>query len=203
MSPILKGVVASGKTASTISTSSYESIQTVTVGSGGAADITFSSIPSTYKHLQIRAIAQSDRGTYGIDNLGIQVGNGSIDTGANYSWHGVYSRYDSGTTPQSNGGANDTYIRLDYSSVGTGVSNSFGANIIDFLDFSNTSKYKTVRTLGVNEINGLIAGYGGGIGLYSGSWRSLSAITTLKFYPLYGSNFRQYTTFALYGIKGA
>lgn len=32
----------------------YDSIATTTVGAGGAASITFSSIPSTYQHLQIR-----------------------------------------------------------------------------------------------------------------------------------------------------
>ena len=41
-------------------TSSYESIATVSVGSGGQSSIVFSSIPSTYKHLQLRAIARTD-----------------------------------------------------------------------------------------------------------------------------------------------
>ena len=50
--PIL-GVIDSAKTGNL---SSYESIQTITVGSGGASTIVFSSIPSTYAHLQIRAL---------------------------------------------------------------------------------------------------------------------------------------------------
>ena len=40
----------------------YDSIATVVVGSGGASSITFSSVPSTYKHLQIRFIARNDVG---------------------------------------------------------------------------------------------------------------------------------------------
>ena len=40
---------------------SYESIQTVTVGLGGAANVEFTSIPATYTHLQIRGISKTDR----------------------------------------------------------------------------------------------------------------------------------------------
>ena len=47
---------------------SYESIATVTVGAGGSSSISFTSIPSTYKHLQIRAITR-DTGTSYINNL--------------------------------------------------------------------------------------------------------------------------------------
>jgi hypothetical protein len=50
--PIL-GIIASAITGNLVTTS-YESIETVTVGSGGSATVTFSSIPATYTHLQIK-----------------------------------------------------------------------------------------------------------------------------------------------------
>jgi hypothetical protein len=53
--PIL-GIIASSKL--TVS-NSYESIATTTVGSGGSATVTFSSIPATYKHLQVRTLIRS------------------------------------------------------------------------------------------------------------------------------------------------
>ena len=56
MTPISLGIFASANT--TVGTS-YESIATVSVGSGGAANVEFTSIPGTYTHLQIRAIGQT------------------------------------------------------------------------------------------------------------------------------------------------
>ena len=66
------------------STNSYESIATVTVGAGGSSSISFSSIPSTYKHLQIRSINLSSS----TDNNILMRFNS--DSGANYSRHYVY-----------------------------------------------------------------------------------------------------------------
>ena len=63
-----------------LSTNNFSSIATVTVGSGGASSITFSSIPSTYTHLQLRIMGF----TTGAVNYGIQF-NG--DSGGNYSYH--------------------------------------------------------------------------------------------------------------------
>jgi len=59
---------------------SYESIQTVTVGAGGTATVTFSSIPATYTHLQIRGIARASADT----QLDVTLNS---DTGSNYSYH--------------------------------------------------------------------------------------------------------------------
>ena len=67
--------------------SSYESIATTTVGAGGATDVTFSSIPSTYQHLQIRALAGNNNGSTGVGSFYVQL---NADTGNNYSWHRVF-----------------------------------------------------------------------------------------------------------------
>ncbi len=67
-----------------VADNSYESIATVNVGSSGSSFVEFTSIPSTYKHLQIRA---NSRYT-GYQNSGAAVYlqfNG--DTGSNYSLH--------------------------------------------------------------------------------------------------------------------
>jgi hypothetical protein len=67
---------------------------------------------------------------------------------------------------------------------------------MDILDYANTNKYKTTRTLIGRDRNGA------GIMLFhSGLYQSTNAITSLKFFPSTG-NFAQYTQFALYGIKG-
>jgi hypothetical protein len=48
------GIIASSRLAAV---GDYESIATVSVGGGGAADVEFTSIPGTYTHLQIRALS--------------------------------------------------------------------------------------------------------------------------------------------------
>jgi hypothetical protein len=70
----------------------------------------------------------------------------------------------------------------------------FGAGIVDILDYANTNKYKTLRALAGVDFNG-----SGRVGLTSGLWQSTSAINAIT---LEGSSFVQYSSFALYGIKG-
>ena len=178
---------------------SYESIATVTVGSGGASNVEFTGISSSYAHLQIRCIMRTDR-SYPLDIPYIQVGNGSIDTGANYSFHRLYGN---GSTASADGGANSTDMYTMVSSSSTGGADIFAAGIIDILDYANTNKYKTIRLLSGVDLNGTPSGVGGQLYFSSGNWRSTSAITNIRITPVVGPNFVQYTQFALYGIKGA
>jgi hypothetical protein len=160
----------------------YESIATVTVGSGGSSTITFSSIPSTYQHLQIRAIGI---GT-GFNYAGL---NFNSDTASNYSYHQLYGN---GSSALADAGANSSVI---YTLQG-GTSATFPAiGVIDILDYANTNKNKTVRSLSGYDQNGA-----GEVYFRSGDWRSTSAVTSIQ---ITGStSFAQYTQFALYGIKG-
>jgi len=167
---------------------SYESIATTTVGAGGSATITFSSIPSTYTHLQIRAITQI---YYTSNDYGGAVVRFNSDTGSNYATHRLYTNgggvYSSASTTQ-------TSIESPFS-LATPTSSAFSPNIIDILDYANTSKYKTVRSLGGYDTNGA-----GVVGLYSGLWQSTSAISTITLTAAINT-FTQYSSFALYGIK--
>jgi hypothetical protein len=178
---------------------SYESIATVTVGSGGSSSIDFTSIPATYTHLQIRSIFRTDR-SYPLDIPYVQVGNGSIDTGANYSWHRLYGN---GSTAGADGDANQNYMYTLLSSASTGGADIFAAGIIDILDYANTNKYKTLRFFSGADLNGTPSSVPGQIHFTSGNWRNTSAITNIRITPVVGPNFVQYSQFALYGIKGA
>jgi hypothetical protein len=174
---------------------SYESIATVTVGAGGQANIEFTSIPATYKHLQIRCYAQVVRSTYGIGDGLMQFNS---DTASNYSWHnirGIGSSTNAEKTPTS------TYITIADGMWGTSTGTTFGVSIVDILDYTNTSIYKTTRAISGVDFNGTLGGYGGFIGLNSGNWRNTSAITSIKLTSPNG-NFTQYSSFALYGIEG-
>jgi hypothetical protein len=171
----------------------YESIQTVTVGSGGATDITFTSIPSSYQHLQIRGFARTSRATFGVDALRFQL-NG--DTAGNYSWH--HLRGD-GATTESSALANSSYMESQRI-LGTTTGSGFGGLIIDLLDYKDTNKYTTARVFGGVDTNGTVGGIGGAVMITSGSWRNTAAVTSIK---LYGdaANFAQHSHFALYGIR--
>lgn len=185
MSPIL-GIWASQNYVRV--TNSYESIQTVTVGFGGQATVTFSSIPNTYKHLQIRCIAKMTSGGGPFAN---RITFNS-DTGTNYSDHNLNG---SGASVSAGGAASTTYIR-NWDFTGSGATNIFGTGVIDVLDYADTNKNKTVRCLSGYDANG-----SGSIFLSSGLWRSTSAISSMTFTPESGS-YAQYSQFALYGIKG-
>jgi hypothetical protein len=189
MAPIL-GIYASQISGHLFAPSgAYDSIATTTVGSGGAASITFSSIPQTYTHLQIRGFTRSPDASYITAQF-------NADTGSNYSTHYIYA--EPGTVV---GGAtaNDSKFYVSRSNYFASTSTMFGAGICDILDYANTNKYKTTRTLTGNDTNGTA----GGVILYaSGSWRNTAAVTSILIYPTSG-NFSQYTQFALYGIKGA
>ena len=176
----------------------YDSIATVTVGGGGAADVEFTSIPATYTHLQIRGIVKLSR-TTGNEDLAMRLNS---DTGSNYSFHQLIGN---GATVSASAGATQSYMYLG-ETIGswTNAASMFSANVIDILDYANTNKYKTIRTLEGGDQNGNTAPNGdtGKIGLTSGSWRNTNAITSIKIYPT-GGTISQYTTYTLYGIKGA
>lgn len=166
-----------------------EPIATTLVGSGGANQITFTDIPQTYKHLQIRGIAKSSAN--GSEDLRIQF-NG--DAGSIYAVHGLYGN---GSSVSANSGTSQTAVVQPYNFVvASSVTSVFGAVVYDILDYTNTSKYTTVRTLGGNDNNG-----SGTVGLYSGLWLNTDAITSIKLFPT-NNSFAQHTRFSLYGIKG-
>lgn len=179
----------------TPSTSSYESIATVTVGSGGSASVEFTSISADYTHLQVRGLVQTNRATYGRDVIFARF-NG--DTGNNYAFHLLQG---DGSAPYATGGGTKNKIEIE--GAGTSAGGSFGAFVIDILDYKNTNKYKTLRALSGVDHNGTLAGYGGVINLVSGLWQNTNAVTSIKFEDDTGNTLLQYSSFALYGIKGA
>jgi hypothetical protein len=164
-----------------ILTSDFESIATTTVGSGGTSTITFSSIPSTYKHLQIRATLFTTAGGVNIQYNG--------DTGANYTYHQVYG-VGSGSV-LSNAGTSQTSGYIAYNNAAGGYPT---VAIADILDYQNTNKYKTHRSFAGADVNGS----GGAVTYFSGLWLNTAAISSINII----GTFAQYSSFALYGIKG-
>lgn len=184
MAPIL-GIIASQQPGH-IATGSFESIATVTPS---GSDVTFSSIPSTYKHLQIRAIAKTTRNDASVDTMYFRF-NG--DTGSNYNVH-TFSADGSSVTSSSYPGTTiwGTWSLTDAQSQ----ANTFSPVIFDIIDYADTNKYKTTKSLGGSDKNG-----SGGTGQFSGLWRNTAAITSIRIFA--EGNFVSGSSFALYGIKG-
>jgi hypothetical protein len=185
---IIAGTLSVGVTPST---NSYESIATVTVGSGGASSISFTSIPSTFTHLQIRFINAN------ISTAG-SITTGAITVNSTTSSNMAYHRL------TGDGSTVSAYATSSYSawedilavSTSGAVNNIFSAGVLDLLDYTNTNKTKVIRLLNGTDLNG-----SGRIIFGSGLVNSTSAITSITFTN--ATNWNQYTQFALYGIKGA
>jgi hypothetical protein len=184
--PIL-GILASS---TRVAAGDFESIATVTVGAGGASSVQFTSIPSTYAHLQIRGIARSTNSVTSV-NISLQF-NGV--TSSSYAWHWIYG--DGSSVVASN----DSNTTLAYVARGAGASASssiFGAAVIDIFDYANSNKNKTIRALSGHDNNG--SGYAW---FASGLFNSTNAISSITM-NVQDGNFAQYSSFALYGIKSA
>jgi len=167
---------------------SFESIATAT-GTGSSGTITFSSIPSTYKHLQIRIHGKDTEALYSRVGLIVRA-NG--DTTSNYAYHAIRG---DGSTAAASGSSSATSIQTADGMAGGSEANVYGAAIIDIHDYASTAKNKTFRIfIGVDN-NG-----SGHLRLNSGLWMSTSAITSISLL----TNNQFWTTgsvFSLYGIK--
>ena len=187
----LLGTLSSGVAAST---SSYESIATVTAV-GGETSLSFTSIPGTYASLQIRFIAKdTDTAADGTQDVKIRFNS---DSGSNYVYHYLRgngtSAVASGTTPAT------SVIIINSNLREVSATSTFGVGLVDILDYSSSTKNKTVRYIsGMDKNTGTTASR---IALGSGLWVNTNAITSVTMLADVTA-FKAGTTFALYGIKG-
>jgi len=190
--PIL-GIIASAISGNLFAPSgAYDSIATAN-GTGSSAVITFSSIPSTYSHLQIRYIARDGRAVTA-DSVYCQFNS---DTGSNYMRYHLLDG-DGSTASSSAGSTSHTFITFGNAAGSSAAASMYAAGVLDILDYSAITKYKTTRTLAGFDFNG-----SGQVDLWSGLWMSTSAINSITITTSTASNFTTDTKFALYGIKGA
>jgi len=167
----------------------YESIATISLTSN-AQSVTFSSIPQTYKHLELRYIS---RDTYPNSTPGLQF---LFNGGAFTSTHSLLA--DGGSVyPSSSGGGSKYYLGF---SIGNNLeSDIYAPGILKINDYSSTVKNKTFS----NSIGAEFNSSGGYTGRWDGTLSSTSPITSitlqegdLNFKLMAGSHY------ALYGIKG-
>jgi len=136
--------------------------------SGSGAVRTFSSIPQTFTHLQLRVFLR-DTFSGAATNAFVRF-NG--DAGSNYAYHYLNGN---GSSAASGASLSQSYLPIGNDPAGTSTANVYGSFIVDILDYTNTNKNKTTRTLGGFDANG-----SGIVSLYSGLWLNTAAITSIQ-----------------------
>ena len=171
---------------------SFESIATAT-GTGSESTITFSSIPQTYQHLQIRCLAKDadTSGTATVDYGGIIINS---DFGSNYRWHRLNGN---GTSATATAAASAT-TRARGFAMPYGDTTSYGVSIIDIHDYASTTKNKTIRTFAGGDLNSGTTT--SNLILASSLWMDTSAITSISLERI-ASTFASGSVISLYGIK--
>lgn len=167
------------------SPAAFESIASATPSSG--TTVSFTSIPSTYKHLQIRINLVTN--SAGSPGFGVQF-NG--DAASNYA-----DIYLAGRTSGTNAVATST------SRGNINIGNYLGAvqtypnvAVVDVLDYTSSTVHKNVRIqYGQNNNSS-----GGTSEIRGGTWKSTTTISSMTF--TCGDTYAAGTTISLYGIKG-
>jgi hypothetical protein len=169
----------------------YTLISSVTVGSGGAATIDFTSIPSTYTDLLVKISGRSNNTGSFANYLRF-----NSDSGNNYLWRNLYG-YNGATYSDASGGG-ISYVWGGYTNNSSLTASAFGNSEI-YIPSYLSSNYKSVSADGVMETN---AANGVSLGIGANLWNNTAAITAITLLPSVG-NYAQYSTAYLYGISNA
>lgn len=161
-------------------------------GSPSGSNITFTNIPQTFTHLQVRIMCRSGRAVAG---EGLWLAYNNVFT-ATYFYHNINGN---GSTANCSSGTGDVVGRIGIMPGASSLATAFGVAIVDILDYTNTNKTKTYRSYwGADDNN--VSGTNLFTGLYSGSSSATTAITRLDI-GLIGDNMVSGSRIDLYGIS--
>ncbi len=171
----------------------YESIASAVVDASNTSLITFNNIPQNYTHLQVRITGRSTRDYSGnnIDAFTATFNGGSLSR--------AHSLIGDGSVASSTPNYLFGFVVDDFAPN----SAMYSPIIIDILDYSNTTKLKTTKTIWGVEVNSGTYPYGGSTGLSSGYWNSTTSINSIEFSMAFGGVWKSGSHVALYGIRGA
>jgi hypothetical protein len=169
----------------------FNSIATTTL-SASTGWINFSSIPQTYKHLQIRIMGRCLQGGSAQSDVSCVLNN---DQTSSYSWHRVRGNT---STADATGSATQAYANIGFVPTNGYTANIFGVLIVDIYNYTSTTQNKTIKAQGGFEADG-----SGISGLFSGLWQKTNAVTDLSFSNQNNAyDWTAGTIISLYGIGG-
>ena len=167
----------------------FQLISAVTVGSGGASSIEFTSIASTYTDLCVKVSGRNS-----VNSTGVAINFNSNTSG--YSYRRVWG---DGSSANSGSGSSLTLMEgilgLPQNNYTASTFGNFEIYIPNYAGSAN----KSVSVDAVTE-NNATTSY---TELYAGLWANSAAITAIKLTPADSGNFLQYSTAYLYGVKNA
>jgi hypothetical protein len=163
-----------------------KALQTVTVGAGGAASISFTNIPQTYTDLIIAVSARTDRAS-ATDNLNIQY-NGTYTNVNGRELYGTGSAIASGADPSGQ--------FLGYFNGNTSTANIFGSSSLYIPNYAGNTNFKVSSSESVGENNATSAFSS----ITSNVWSNTAPITSITMAPYLGNTLLQYSTATLYGV---
>lgn len=186
---------AASNSVTPVAPTNFYNIATVT-GNGSSSSLTFSSIPSGYKSLQIRGVAR-DTGGAGAGSSAIRVTfNGDTST-SNYSRHSLGGSNGS-VSANGIGTGTDGFIAIWGATTNASLASVYGVSIIDIIDYTSTSKYKTLKSVNGEAQNA--GSFTDQVYLQSGLWTSTAAITSITL-TIQNTAFTSASTFTLYGVS--
>ena len=163
MSLLPLGLLSQGGGAS--AATGFQLISTTLITST-TASVTFSAIPATYKHLQIRVVGRYTAAV-ATANLTLRF-NG--DTGSNYGYQSM--RGQGATISSAAPGSYQTSLLTGDLTGASAAADSYGSSFIDVIDYANTTKIKTTKTFGGNAASLDVF-------MFNGTWNSTAAITSI------------------------
>lgn len=153
----------------------FDSIQTYT-GNGSSGSFTFSSIPTKYKHLQIRWVVRGTRSFAGED-MYIRFNN---DATNNYFVQETYANPPSTAATANSGASAISAIRQGQIPAALAPSGCYGTGIVDIYDWQSSVKTKTTKGFCGFDTNDTNTGYNyHNIWHTSGLWVSTAPVTSI------------------------
>jgi hypothetical protein len=172
----------------------YTLISSVTVGSGGAATVSFSSIPSTYTDLCLFVTSRCEASGDTVFRIRF-----NSDSGTNYKWSRLLGDGSSvSAQTQSTYGAGYNSSLFGQQTVSTNTANTF-SNAQIYIPNYASSNYKSASIDAVTENNATAAQ----ATLWAGLWENTSAITAITLSSEGANDLAEYSTAYLYGISNA
>jgi hypothetical protein len=157
--PIL-GVIDSSKSGNLIS-SDYQFIASTTIATA-TTGYTFSSLTTSFKHLQLRASIRSTTA-----DLGVGIRFNGDTTASNYAWQRMY-----GVGSMGSDSGSDSYAMQVAGSADN--SNLFGYALIDIPNYQNTNMFKSLRSFTGYYGTAYTAAF-----LLANIWKNANAITSV------------------------
>jgi hypothetical protein len=161
-------------------------------GNGSATNITFSSIPTGFTHLQVRCYLRGVR-SFSAEQVYIRL-NG--DTGNNYAYHYMNGN---GSSTDTSGVASTNVILTHEMPAANETANIYSVIITDILDWQDTNKNKTIRSLSGYDNNANTGLISSKVWFSSGLRINTAAITSVTI--LSNGAFTSASRFDLYGIS--